>query len=331
MRVGKVGSAIKALVKKRFGLLVASLVITDYVYGLRYLMGWVSSGSGMAHADSDLDSSIGYIDEVYSDYLRYAGIAAPYGCVAEIGPGDSCGVAMRFLADGCARVDLVDRFYTKRDQKYHAKVYESLFSHYPVLAQKLPGVDFEDEKTFGAICRHYGADAASETFFRETNAYDFIVSRAVLEHVQDPVGSMQSMFAALRPGGWMLHKIDLRDHGMFTPEWHELKYLEVPEWIYRSMVYRSGRPNRRLTNVYRDVLLSADCDWKILVTRLAGVGHIEPHQEYSAISEELRNASLEYVRAVRQRFCASFANVSDEDLSVSGVFLVAHKSVDANG
>ena len=71
--------------------------------------------------------------------------------------------------------------------------------------------------------------------------------------------------------------------------------------------------------------ISTDCDWKIRVTRLAGVVGIEPHQEYSAISEELRNASLEYVRAVLQKFCSSFANVSDGDLSISGIFLVVHK------
>lgn len=318
-------SRIKGAVKKNQWLLMAYLIVSEHLYALRYTLGWVGSGSGMAHARSDVQESIDYIDEVYGDYLAYAGISKPFGSVAEVGPGDSCGVAMRFMADGCEKVDLVDRFYTKRDPLYHSRVYEVLLSKYPELAQQWGASDLKDEQTFPNVSRYYGPDAASEKFFHVPDSYDFIVSRAVLEHVQDPVLSLKNMITALRPGGWMLHKVDLRDHGMFTPEWHELKFLEIPEWIYRRMVHWSGRPNRRLIDVYRNVLSQSDCEWRILVTRLAGVGPIEPHQEYANIPESMRVSALGYVRSIKKDVCAALHDVSDADLSVAGLFLVVHK------
>ena len=56
----------------------------------------------------------------------------------------------------------------------------------------------------------------------------------------------------LRPGGYLLHKIDLRDYGMFTKYgYHPLEFLTVPDFVYRQMVESAGQPNRYLVDYYR--------------------------------------------------------------------------------
>jgi len=52
-------------------------------------------------------------------------------------------------------------------------------------------------------------------------------------------------------GGMLLHKVDLRDHGMFSGAHHELKYFEVPTG---STLHDRccGRPNRVLVSAYRN-------------------------------------------------------------------------------
>ena len=66
-------------------------------------------------------------------------------------------------------------------------------------------------------------------------------------------------------------------------------------------------------------------DTQLLVTRLAGVGDINPHRIYSEIPLDLRRQSIRYVQSVRHRFATSLHDVSDEDLSVAGVFIIARK------
>jgi hypothetical protein len=120
----------------------------------------------------------------------------------------------------------------------------------------------------------------------------------------------------------------LRDHGMFSVAHHELKFLEVPAPLYTWMTKGTGRPNRVLLHEYRKAMQHLRLDGHLLITRLAGVGDINPHLPYEAIPAKLRAASTAYVRSVRKRFAAKFHAVSDEDVSVAGIFLVARKPGD---
>jgi len=112
---------------------------------------------------------------------------------------------------------------------------------------------------------------------------------------------------------------------MFSSSYHELKFLEVPEFIYRRMTRFSGRPNRILVNSYRNLMESLEVDYKILVTRLAGVGEITPHRPYKEIPKSLRERSIQYVRSVRKYFSSSLTSMTDEDLSIAGIFLIVTK------
>ena len=297
----------------------------DWQAGRRFLKGDIASHSGTLHGSLDLEESLGYIQAVFEDYLHYSGEAALSGKVAEVGPGDNCGVALLLLDGGCESVDLVDRFYARRDLARQAAIYRELENRRPGLARRLMGADLEDEGTFPGIRRCYGEEASAETFFRAGQAYDLILSRAVLEHVRDPLLAFQRMTEALRPGGLLLHKVDLQDHGMFSVHHGELKWLETPRWVHRMMSRASGRPNRVLTHHYRQVLASLPLEVDLLVTRLAGVGGIDPHVPYEAIPAELRERSMAFVASRRRHLASEFRNVSLEDLSVAGFFMVGRK------
>ena len=316
---------IRDFVKKRFWLTCAYYLVDNGLTRWRGLTGNIETDSGTAHAGRSIDSSLAYIEEVFNDYKRYSGVSRFHGRVAEVGPGDNCGVGLMCLADGCTSVDLVDRFYSKRDAKQHAAIYQALVERTPERFATLRGFDVNDEASFQGLERFYGESAAAERFFTEPDRYSFIVSRAVLEHVYDPRLAIEKMVAALTRGGMLLHKVDFRDHSMFSEHMHELKFFEVPDFLYSRMTRDSGRPNRVLIDTYRQVLAEVIPDHQLLVTRLAGVGDIEPHLPYDQIDNARRQAAVAYVQSVRSKFSKSLRAMSDEDLSVAGIFLVARK------
>ena len=316
-------SAARQALKSSFGVASLCYVVSDAYTRLAFAAGHIQSDGGTPHQGRSIDESVEYVHTVFADYKTYGGVDRFEGKIAEIGPGDNCGVGLLFLADGCTKADLVDRFYSKRNAVDQSRVYRALRSQHTALEQLLCDANLEDEQTFPGIQRWYGSEAAAENFFEGQTGYDFIVSRAVFEHLYDPLGALRSMAAALAPGGMLLHKVDLRDHGMFSEHFHELKFLEVPDWLYPQMTVASGRPNRVLVNRYRDCARDLGLDFELLVTRLVGVGDIEPHVSYAQIPKAARETSLRYVEQHRRRFAHSFSEASSEDLSISGVFLVA--------
>ena len=316
----------RRLIKKSFPGTCAYYLADDVLKGLRFRAGKIDTESGTAHAGRSTDSSVQYIERVFADYKQYSGMTRFNGRVAEVGPGDNSGVGLMFLADGCRDVDLVDRFYSKRNVEQHTEVYRALVAQSPVLVSMCIDDATLGEASFPGLRRHYGPDASAEEFFLHSSGYDLIVSRAVLEHVYDPTTAIRRMAAALTPGGMLLHKVDLRDHGMFSEFFHELKFLEVPDSIYPAMSRGAGRPNRVLVHRYRLALDDVMPEHDILVTRLAGVGDIDPHLRYEHIASSLRERAVAYVRSVRHRFARSFRAVSDEDLSVAGIFITARNT-----
>ena len=316
---------IRTFVKKRFWLTCAYYLVDNALGKWRGYTGNIETESGTAHVGLPVDDSLAYIEGVFADYKRYSGVGRFGGRVAEVGPGDNCGVGLMCLADGCTSVDLVDRFYSKRDAAQHAAIYRALIERYPDRFARLGDFDVHDEATIPGLKRYYGESASAERFFTEPDRYAFIVSRAVLEHVYDPPRAIVNMVAALEPGGMLLHKVDFRDHSMFSDFMHELKFFEVPDFLYPRMTRDTGRPNRVLIDTYRRVLTEVIPDHELLVTRLAGVGDIEPHLPYERIDAGRRKAAVDYVRSVRSKFAKSLREISDEDLSVAGIFLVARK------
>ena len=316
----------RSLIQQSYPLACLYYLASNFAASLRFRTGLIDTGSGASHLQLAVDQSVRYVEEVFSEYKQYAQIDRFSGRVAEVGPGDNCGVGLLLLQDGCTSVDLADRFYAKRNARAQASIYAALWRQNPGLTPFLQAADLEDETTFKGLTRWYGASAAAEEFFVAHTGYDFIVSRAVLEHLFDPLLALGRMAAALNPGGMLIHKIDLRDHGMFSGHFHELKFLEPGDWLHRQMTRATGRPNRVLLHQYRHLLEKTGLTFDFLVTRLAGVGDIVPHRSYAEIPPGLKEQSLSYVRSIRHRFAPSFRQVDDEDLCVAGVLVIARKN-----
>ncbi len=280
--------------------------------------------SGARHADGNIDASVEYITSVFNMYKRAAAVERFYGKVAEIGPGDSCGIGLMFLADGCSQVDLVDRFFSLRDKQHQQSVNRALVDRLPQLSSLLQNGDCS-ESSFSRLSRHYGESAAAETFFQANRDYDFTVSCAVLEHVYDPLGALASAASALRPGGLMLHQIDCRDHGQFSESFHELKFLELPDRLYSPLKWRGG-PNRVRLSAYLDVLGKMGLDFTVYVNSMAGIKEEIPHgTQLRDVPEHVLQVSRQYVAHVRGRLTGRFRSTSDEDLMVTRFLLVARK------
>ena len=132
----------------------------------------------------------------------------------------------------------------------------------------------------------------------------------------------------------MLHKIDLSDLGMFRDNAkHPLTFLTIPERIYRLMAINSGNPNRKLLNYYRAVMNEMKYDTKILITDIIGVGEvgkgsIHPHKEKIVLNDDYTEASLALIREIRPRLISRFKGLSDLELMVDGIFIIAQKKAE---
>jgi SAM-dependent methyltransferase len=291
---------------------------TDFLAGLRHARGAVGTDSGTRHASLSPDASLAYIERAYEDYLRYGDIGGFAGTVGELGPGDNFGVALLAMRDGAERYIAVDRFYSQRDHIRQRQIYRSMAEQWH-LANLFDGDP--SEENIRSLDYVYGMPA--EQFFHETDLrFDYIVSRAVLEHLMDPTEALDGMARRLDPNGQLIHRVDLRDHGMF-PDRHPLTFLTIPTCVYRHMVKRTGRPNRMLLSSYRDWLAASPLEGDIRITRLVGVATEYPALDWDDLPQAAKETALGLVQKIRPRLARSFRTEADCDLAVSGFVLTA--------
>jgi SAM-dependent methyltransferase len=188
---------------------------------------------------------------------------------------------------------------------------------------------FADESNLVGV--KYLPGTPAETFFTSSEGvFDFIVSRAVLEHLADPLDALDRMYDSLRPGGVMVHRIDLRDHGMF-PRHHPLTFLTIPTFVYHRMVSQSGRPNRVLAHRYRRWLAGRGAVGSIRISRVVGESRELVPEVWSDLAERTRADAFAHVECIRDRLREEFRVLPAEDLATSGIVLVVRKQPVAPG
>jgi len=334
---------IKRLAKKSKPLVVAYYIYDDWRTRRNFEKGDVQTRSGSTHSKKTLQESLEYINVVFDDYVNYSGITPEHILdkqVLEVGPGDNFGVALKFLASGAKRVVCLDKFYSKRDPERQAEIYSAL-------RRRFEGSERDrfdaGMNTGGGVLNAdkvryvYGVGIEDASGLFEAGCFDFIVSRAVTEHLYDLDAAFNSMDKLLAPDGYMIHAIDLRDHGMFTDGGMDpLTFLTVPDGVYHRMSYNSGRPNRQLIGYYRAKMAEMGYGSKIFITHLLGVEEmILPHMELSKLNGGHIKAALPRINKMRPSLQPRYRKMSDEDLMVQGIFLVARKPAsnpsDTNG
>ena len=191
----------------------------------------------------DPNKSLHYLNEVYHDYFVYSHIPVSFvkgKRILEVGPGENLGVGMRFLADGAAFVASVDRFSSLRSAAEQAAVYLKLIETFTESQRSTFGnaIAFTpDGYTIDESRYRYLSNTAMEGVgnTHALGTFDMIVSRAVLEHVYDLEGVFHSMDSLLKHGGYMVHEIDFRDHGIFTNfGLNPLTYLTINNKLWKA-------------------------------------------------------------------------------------------------
>lgn len=205
---------------------------------------------------------------------HHNGMGMMPGVVSELGPGDSLGIGIAALLSGAVSYHALDtvRFIRSgRNEQILAELV-NLFRNcapvpddreFPHLFPKLQDYSFPDRvidrdvlskslsrRRVSAIreaLNHsslqdgktglitYAAPWDSASVVQE-NHVDFILSQAVLEHVDDLDAAYSSMFRWLKPGGFISSEIDFKSHGT-AREWSG-------HWRYNDFLWRLIRGRR---------------------------------------------------------------------------------------
>jgi SAM-dependent methyltransferase len=327
---------LKNLAKKSKTLVIANNIYDNWRTRRRFQRGRIESDYGSTHGNLrfSVGESVGYVERTFQDYLTYSGLpreAFRGRRILELGVGDSYGVALLFLAHGASQVFCIDKFYSERDAAHERNIYLALReklggeerARFDDAVRLDEGIELNPEKLKAV----YGTGAEDADRIPDIGTFDFIISRGVLQSVHETDAAFAAMDRLLAPGGVMMHKMDLRDLGTFINYgMHPLTHLTVPAPLYRMMVADTAKSNRRLSDYYRRKVDEYGYDAKIFVTILAGqAGELEPHKERPQLGVDYTEETVELVRRIRPKLSAEFRDLSDEDLMVSGIFMVARK------
>lgn len=260
---------------------------------------------------------------------------APPRTVAELGPGDSLGIGLSAVLSGADRYFALDVIEHARLSK-NTEVLEELThlfrarspipgdDEFPLVYPKLPDYHFPkqilteehlrttlSEQRVNAIrealCGRGGSESSIEIQYIapwhddrhvRVEEVDFILSQAVLEHVEDLDGTYSALFRWLRPGGLMSHQVDFRSHGL-TRDWNGHWALSDGMW----RIVKGTRPyliNRHPYSVHRAALLNAG---------------------FRLSAEERRTGPT----LARSQLAPRYLALSDADLTTSGAYLQAIK------
>jgi hypothetical protein len=309
-------------------------IYNNWRFRRRFRVGNATSQHGVVHVGRNLDQSLDYIDLSYDVFVKCRGFSAEmfHGKrILEAGTGDNFGVALRFLAAGAKRVVTIDKFYSERDPEQQRRIYRAM-------RQRLDGesrarfdraVDLSRGiQTSDDVLRYvYGNGIEDADRIFPAERFDFVISKGALQDVREIDRAVDVMDRFLVPGGWMMHKIDLSDQGMFSRSGqHPLTYLTISDSVYGWMSTHSGKPNRRLRGYYEATLREKGYEVGVLVTRVLGAPReLAPHKERIEEGVDYGSTHLALIDEIRPRLLPRYRNLPKDELLTSGIFLLARK------
>jgi SAM-dependent methyltransferase len=255
-------------------------IFKNFYYGLRYQfhLGTYSI-DGVIHLHKEVEESLAYVTDVFEDYFRFSGIekqAFEGKYVLEIGPGDSLGVALMMVGLGVRQVVCIDRFLTYRDPNKERAIMAALVDAAPPVAKERMNRCLDsDHRIVGDVIR-YMPDVPFETVAEKFGEirFDYIISRAVLEHVYDIDKTYACCRKLLRSGGRMIHKVDLANHS--SVELHPLQFLTYTERLWWLMSSNISRVNRRRCSQHRVALeKNRFAIEKFATTKMLGLSQVQ--------------------------------------------------------
>jgi hypothetical protein len=268
----------------------------------------------------------------YGVWLRHLVQAHRFGLdtspdvVAELGPGSSIGVGLAALLTGTQgyyALDAVTRFSDDRNRRVHDGLVQLLGARadipdereFPKLKPVLSDYAFQasvlTEGRLAGIRRPVPASAITYISPWERidalppDSVDWVISQAVLEHVDN----LDLVYAALaswvRPGGVMSHQIDFKCHGT-AGTWNG-------HWTY------------------------ADLTWRLIRGRRPYLINRQPLSTHLRLLEQ-NGFEVRCVQRVttpnelkRSQLAPRFRDLDDEDLRTSGGYVLAVKLPPSSG
>jgi SAM-dependent methyltransferase len=267
----------------------------------------------------------------YSVWLRHLELAHQHGLstepavVAEIGPGNSLGVGLCALLTG-SRVyyafDIEAYSNTARNLQIFSEIIRLLKEKYKDKDSDsgFPGHILTEERLARSLEPHR-LDQVKQCILRmnqpvhgmylgymvpwddpatmEENSVDFILSHAVMEHVDDPESVYRILYRWLKPGGCMSHMIDYRCHNL---AWTWNGHWSYSEPLWKLM--RSKRPyfiNRHPHSVHAAMIRR--CGFRIVgelkTTDTSGIARQQLDDHFQGLSDEDLNTATGFFQAVK--------------------------------
>ena len=326
------------LARKSKTAIVAQKIYANRKMKRRFASGHIETNHGSAHQTKTIAESLSYVEEEFNDYLRYGDLQLQDlrgKRVLELGFGDNVGVALKILASGATQVVCLDKFYSERDQKQQQGIYKALRDTLKEDAKQRfdqaidlqSGIEINSDRL--KCINGMPLEVAAATLSSERQLFDLVISRAVLEEIYELDAVFSAMDGLLSPGGYMLHKIDLSDYGMFrSAGMNPLTFLTISERVYRLMASDSGIPNRKPMSYYQGKMKELGYKAKILITDVIdrkGKGDLHPHKERIELGVDYTESTLAYVDQIRPQLSAPFRDLPNEELIVAGIFVIARK------
>jgi hypothetical protein len=289
--------------------------------------------SGSTGFHLSLDGALDYICRVAHDYVQYGAGGDARRLegkdVLEIGPGDNLGVALMLLSMGAESVTSIDGFAPQSDEQKNRRIYAALHERMtPDQRQRVAGTLIQDGagmRIAGTRVRaFYNCPIENTHEALQAERYGIIVSRAVLEHLADIRQGWATMVRTLQPDGEMWHKVDFRSHCLFDGI-HPLYFLTIPETLWNLISRPDPTLNRARLPVYRELIDRDFMSSTIYFTEVVGRTEFQPHSETLIPNLHFDDRQLSLLQAIRPRLQEPFRNYSDEELMVSGIFLISRQ------
>ncbi len=222
--------------------------------------------------------------------------------ILEYGPGDILGVALLLYAHGAAVVHCVDRFPLSRVSEKSLEVYWQILNS---LDEKKRARAFGAFKEFGKPESGFNPNAIAyavtpDGLSNKKRYYDLIISRAVLEHVNDLEKTIQDVSDALTTTGLSIHQVDLKSHGL--DRYKPFDFLTWPDTLFQLMYSHKGFPNRWRVDKYKELVGKSG----LRVRYLVPTGKLEINE----------------ITAIQPKLAQRFRGISGDELSWLGFWVL---------
>lgn len=336
-------ATLKRRARKSKSAVVAFKLFDSWRRYRRHTRGDILDTGGATHIGRPLEASIARVFSQFDDYMEYSGLAPEWFAgrrTLEIGHGDNVGVALLFLAAGARSAVCLDRFYSARDEQQQRKIYLGVRERLNTDEERRRFDEAIDLSTGvktnpDRLREIYGTGVEDSEELRDGEPLGVVYSLGVLQDIYDPEPTLKAIDRLLVPGGYSIHKIDLGDQGLFSGGgMNPLTFRTISEQVYRMMAAGEAVTNRKTVNYYRDLMRQMGYDAKFYVTDIIGSdrrGRLRTHREQPLAGVDYTDETLALVRKIRPRLIRPYRDLPDEDLLVSGTFMVARKPAAGEG